>query len=252
MASGTMQKPTLALIHGWGIGAPVWHPVTEQLAQHFDLKLLDLPGYGATRTANHSSFAQSAASLVAELPENAIVCGWSLGAMLAIQMALLAPQKIARLALVGATPSFTQRDGWSQAQPPTLLDGFCRAVEQDAADTRQRFVALLNQGDSQARALTRSMTRSLTENPPPAIDALLTGLDWLRDVDLRAQVASITTPTLIIHGANDPLMPLAAAQALQMQITGAQLEVFADAAHAPFAHDPQRFSSLLIALLTAD
>ena len=248
MVSGIAQKPTLALIHGWGIGASVWQPVTQPLATHFEVRLLNLPGYAAPDASKPSSFVQTAEAFAADLPEKVIVCGWSLGAMLAMQMALLAPQRIARLILVSATPSFMQRADWSHAQPPALLDGFRRAVTQNANETRQRFVALLNQGDSEARALTRSMTRSLTANHSPDNDALLVGLDWLRDVDLRSQVAAITTPTLIIHGENDPLMPVTAAQILHAQLASSQLEVFASAAHAPFVHDPERF----IALLAAD
>jgi len=247
MFSGSEQKPTLALIHGWGIGASAWQTASDELSTHFNLRLLDLPGYGGARLADGASFEQTALSFISELPENAIVCGWSLGAMLAMQMALLAPGRIAHLVLVGATPSFTQRDDWSSAQPPALLDSFSTAAKQDASETRRRFVALLNQGDREARALTRSMTRALAADTAPEIDALLAGLAWLRDVDLRTQVASIATPTLIIHGAHDPLMPLAAAQTLHAQIAGSHLEIFPDAAHAPFAHDPQGFAALLTA-----
>ncbi|MFZ2854173.1 MAG: alpha/beta fold hydrolase [Rhodocyclaceae bacterium] len=179
------------------------------------------------------------------LPAGCVLCGWSLGGMLALQTAALAPQRVKGLILVGSTPSFTQRADWPHAQPSALLDTFSAAIGADAASALQRFVALLNQGDAQARQLGRAMIKQLLANGLPDTATLLTGLGWLHDVDLRAQIASIATPTLLIHGERDPLMPLAAAHWLEEQLPQARLEVFAGAAHAPFLADPERFTTLV-------
>lgn len=235
--------PDLALVHGWGLGRHAWEPAVEALAQRCRVHLIDLPGYGTT-PASSAGFAQTAQALVDELPAGVTLCGWSLGGMLALQAALLAPQKIARLILVGSTPSFMQRGGWFAAQPPALLDTFADAVASDAKTTLQRFIALLNQGDAQARPITRALTGKMLDSTLPDTATLTTGLGWLRDVDLRAQVATIATPTLLIHGERDPLMPLAAAQWLMDVLPNARLETFAAAAHAPFLADPARFATL--------
>ena len=270
--------PDLALIHGWGLGSAAWAPVVAALAQCCRVHLIDLPGYGmpadrmdkqpaqvhdeeahkqtlsghATRRTpfyaasdDTHSFTQTAEALVAKLPENCILCGWSLGGMLALQAALLTAQRVRGLILIGSTPSFTQRAGWADAQPPALLDTFSDAVSKNAAMTLQRFIALLNQGDAQARALGRAMVQQLLAARLPDTATLLAGLDWLRDVDLRAQTPSIATPTLLIHGERDPLMPLAAAQWLQDALPNARLDVFAATAHAPFLADPARFATLV-------
>lgn len=235
--------PDLALVHGWGLGRHAWEPVLEALAQRCRVHLIDLPGYGTT-PASSAGFAQTAQALVDELPAGVTLCGWSLGGMLALQAALLAPQKIARLILVGSTPSFMQREGWLTAQPPELLDTFAAAVASDAKTTLQRFIALLNQGDAQARPITRALAGRTLAGTLPDSATLTTGLGWLRDVDLRAQIATIATPTLLIHGERDPLMPLAAAQWLKDALPHARLETFAASAHAPFLADPARFAAL--------
>ena len=67
----------------------------------------------------------------------------------------------------------------------------------------------------------------------------------MHDVDLRAQIARITVPTLIIHGENDPLMPVAAAHWLGETLPNAQQVLIPGAAHAPFLGDPERFASLI-------
>ena len=192
-----------------------------------------------------ADFVHASQVLADALPENCTLCGWSLGSLLALQAASAAPQRIRKLILVGGTPSFTQRADWPHAQPPAMLDTFCEAIASDAAGTLKRFIALFNQGDTQARLIGRAMTRQLLASPLADTATLLAGLGWLRDVDLRQQIASITVPTLLIHGENDPLMPLAAAQWLNETLLNAQLEVFSGAAHAPFLNDPDRFATLI-------
>ena len=79
----------------------------------------------------------------------------------------------------------------------------------------------------------------------PATSTLLAGLDWLRDTDLRERVEALSCPLLLIHGERDPLMPLPASRWLADRLPQARLEVFADAAHAPFLNDPGRFAHLV-------
>lgn len=238
----------LALLHGWGIGKAVWQPVIAALGQRFRLHLVDLPGYGEfeqNALPVSAGIKPTARALVDLLPTGTALCGWSLGGLLALQAALLAPQHFSRLILVGATPCFARRAGWPCAQPSALLDAFSSAVATDAALALQRFITLLNQGDASARAITRRLA-GLAAAPPDAA-TLAQGLAWLREVDLRQplQAAALALPTLLIHGRRDTLMPLAAAQWLLEVLPNARLEIFDAAAHAPFLNDPGRFAELI-------
>lgn len=239
-----MKLPDLALIHGWGLGCTVWESTLPALAQRCRVHLVDLPGYG-TAAPDPAGFMQSAVQLTDSLPAGTTLCGWSLGGMLALQAALLKAQRIRGLVLVGSTPSFTQRDNWPDAQAPALLDAFVVAAAENPQATLQRFIALLNQGDTLARALGRRMIRQSLAGTPPDTATLVQGLSWLRDVDLREQVASISVPALLIHGEHDPLVPLTAAHWLHEQLPDSQLELFSDSAHAPFLNDPLRFAELV-------
>lgn len=272
----------LALIHGWGTGNVAWEPVLPLLAQRFRVHLIALPGYDAPESrmdkqstappiqtsheqtnlecmpcrspidgpsgdaaTSSKEFVATAQELAQTLPEKCILAGWSLGAMLALQIARLAPQRVERLILIGGTPSFTQRPDWPDAQASALLEAFCNAVSHDASATLQRFIALLNQGDTQARTIARALTRRVLAAPLTDTATLLAGLAWLRDLDLRQLVATIDTPALVIHGANDSLMPLPAARWLHATLPHSQLEIFNEAAHAPFLNDPERFARLI-------
>lgn len=236
--------PDLALLHGWGIGSYAWEAVLEPLAAQCRVHVIDLPGYGGTPAVQQApaGFSATAQALIDALPCGTTLCGWSMGAQLALQAAHIAPQHFAGLVLLGATPRFMRGDGWLAAQPREVLENFNSAVQQDASGTLQRFIALLNQGDAQARTIGRKLLAGLRNNPLADTTTLLTGLAWLRDTDLRALVPEIALPTLLIHGENDPLMPLAAAQWLADKLPDARLECLAGTAHAPFLADTARFA----------
>ena len=266
-ADAPERVPDLVLIHGWGLGRAAWDDVLPLLTARFRVHRASLPGYddsidaldvascrGGKEDDAEQTFDACAAALAQALPADCTVCGWSLGALFALRAAQLAPRHFARLIVCGATPCFTQRDDWPHAQAPAVLDGFAAALGQDGAATRQRFVALFNQGDRRARQITRAFAHALADEtaaPAPDVAALARGLDWLRRVDLRASLAAHAgpgsiPPCLVVHGARDPLMPLPAAHWLAQALPDARLEVFADAAHAPFASDAPRFAQLLI------
>ena len=261
--------PDLVLIHGWGIGRAAWDAPLPLLAGRFRVHRASLPGYDGSPDAPDlapgpggeegeegddamRTFDACAAALAQALPAGCIVCGWSLGALLALRAAQLAPQRFSRLIVCGASPCFTQRADWPHAQAPAVLDGFAAAVAEQASTARQRFVALINQGDRRARQIARAFTRALSDETAaaaPTVRALTHGLDWLRRVDLRASLAAgagALPPSLVVHGAHDPLMPLPAAHWLTQTLPDAHLDVFTDAAHAPFASDAPRFAQRLI------
>ncbi|MDR2788444.1 MAG: alpha/beta fold hydrolase [Candidatus Accumulibacter sp.] len=231
------------LIHGWGMDRRIWSPCLAALGNVAETRFVDLPGYG--EAPDHGlDFAGTARFLADSLPAGAILCGWSLGALLAMQAALLSPRRVGGLILVGGTPCFIRRNGWTTAQSPAMLKKFSADVSDDSRTALRRFAALFNQGDATARLTARAAVQGIL-SAPPASATLLAGLDWLRDADLRERVPEIGCPTLLIHGECDPLMPLAAARWLAEKLPRARLDVFAGAAHAPFLNDPERFARLV-------
>lgn len=217
------EGPDLALIHGWGLGSAVWEPLLPALSARARVHLIDLPGYGEAAD-DSGDFTATAQTLIDALPNPVVLCGWSLG---------------------GATASFTQRGDWRVAQAPAVVDSFSASARLQPEQTLQRFVALLSQGDNQARATSRELLASLDRGPGPRIAALDRGLEWLREIDLRPLLPAVTARCLLVHGEKDPLNPLAAARYLAETIANARLEVFGGAGHAPFLNDRERFVRLL-------
>lgn len=230
------MKP-LFILPGWALGRGPLRATAEALGG----TLVDLPGYGGTPA--ESDFDRAVAAIAERLPPGATLAGWSLGALVALAVAARAPAKVGRLLLVAGTAAFVRRDGWSDAMAPAVLDDFAAAVAaDDAAPTLRQFVAGFNRGDARARAVTAELLRSASPLPPGNV--LGHGLAWLRDIDLREEALRVAAPTLLIHGAADPLMPLAAGRALAGLIPGARLAALDDCAHAPFLSRPADFLAL--------
>ena len=234
----------LVLWHGWGMHPAAWDALAAQLASQHRItsQAQALPGYaGSAAPATYTMDALTDV-LLADVSEPITLCGWSLGAMLALHAAQRHPDKIARLILISATPSFVQRPNWPHGMTPKALAEFAATVETDPKTALKRFIALFNQGDVNSRSIGRALAQAVNIDDLPPAAILAAGLVLLRDTDLLPRIAQ---PTLLLHGAHDPLMPLAAAEWLAAALPQARLEVLQDAAHAPFLSDPARCAALI-------
>ncbi len=105
----TPDSLPIVLVHGLGVASSYFVPLAERLAPHFRVYAPDLPGHGHSATPPRPlDIAGLTRALldwmtVAGLPR-AILLGHSLGAQLAVEAALLAPDRVDRLVLIGLTP----------------------------------------------------------------------------------------------------------------------------------------------------
>ncbi|MGV8891866.1 MAG: alpha/beta fold hydrolase [Burkholderiaceae bacterium] len=249
-----MQHPyELVLWHGWGMHPAVWNGLAAQLTAQHDItpQKPALPGYAGTAAPVTTTLDTLVDTMLADIVQPVTLCGWSLGALLVLHAAQHQPDKVARLILIGATPSFVQRADWRHGMTPQALAEFAEAVDSDPKTALKRFIAHFNQNDANGRSISRTLNQALSADALPPAAILAAGLALLRDTDLRALLPGIVQPTLLLHGAHDPLMPLAAAEWLAATLPQARLEVLPDAAHASFLSDPTRCAALMTDFINA-
>lgn len=226
-------KPVLALVHGWGMNARVFDALAARLAADFEVRALDLPGHGGRDDAADNTLQGWADDLVRQLPDNAILLGWSLGGQVAMRAALDHPHKIARLVLLASTPKFVAGEGWEHGMAPADLQDFGAALLADPQATLLRFLSLQTRGMNGQKTLLQQLRQSLLAAPAASREALAGGLAILHDTDLRAELPLLMLPTLVLHGALDTLTPPAAGAWLAEALPATRHIGFPRAAHAP-------------------
>jgi pimeloyl-ACP methyl ester carboxylesterase len=223
------DKRALVLIHGVNDNAGTWFTVAPALAQRFRLILPDLPGHGESEPKNGAlPIPMLVDSLEKILPEEPFtLLGNSLGGWLAMHYTLRHPERVQTLIL-----------------------------ESSGGLSRPFAIPLQATSRENAAEILRAVHGPEFQPADWAIDALLERAQdspMLRIAEtessyLDARLGELQTPTHLIWGADDGILPLAYAEELQRGIPGAQLHVLEKAAHIPHLQQPQRFLECLTAI----
>ena len=164
------------------------------------------------------------------------VVGFSLGGMIAQQLALDHPDLVQRLILLGTAPrggeglTFTELSAEEQADPVAfLLGAFFTPSDASQAAGRQYI----------KRLESRTKDRDLPVSRNSAVAQLAAIRDWgaIPSTNRYASLKNITHQTLIVHGNKDVVVGPLNALILAEQLPNAQLIVYSDSSHgAQFQH----------------
>lgn len=244
------EGSAVLLIHGSGPGVTAWanwRLTMPELASRFRVIAPDMAGFGETeRPAGHRYGMQSwLAHLLGLLDaldiEKAHVVGNSFGGALALALAIHAPERVGKLVLMGsAGVSFPITEGldavWgyepSIENMRALLDifAFDRALVNDDL-AKLRYAASVRPGYHEAFSAMFPAPRQRW------VDALASSEHAIR---------AISHDTLIVHGRDDRVIPLASSLRLLELIERAQLHVFGQCGHWTQIEHAARFNRLVI------
>lgn len=237
------------LLHGLGSSSADWTPQLFVLESRYRVLLVDLPGHGAAPLApgrlSVDGMAQDLERVLKDAGVGAAhVIGVSLGACVALALALRAPERVLSLVLISA---------FARLRPAGLRGGLRLLVRLLllAAAPMPWVAGYVARGlfagpdRRQLRALAReSLARTPREAYVAAIRALLR-------FDVRRQLGRVRCPTLVVTGAADRTVSERAARRLASGIARARLLVIAHAGHAPHCEKPQLFNRMLLDFLDA-
>jgi pimeloyl-ACP methyl ester carboxylesterase len=250
--------PVLVFIHGILGSRRSWAQLMSLLVRDFTVIAPDLLGHGDSAKPRGDYSLGAHAGRLRDLldaleVERVTLVGHSLGGGVAMQFVWLFPHRCERLVLVASgglgryvspilrAPTLPGAE-WVLpliSQPwllrgGELLAGQLRRVGvRSGPDLQELWRGYVSLGDAEARRAFLATIRTVVDPGGQSVSAL----EWLP--------ALAQTPTLLVWGARDRMLPVAHGIAARQAIPGSRLEIFERAGHIPHLSDPPRFAVLL-------
>ena len=244
----------LMMIMGFTGQASSWSErFLEQLRPHFQIIRFSNRGTGLTDKPQTEysipMMADDVAGLLAEVGiEKAHVLGISMGGMIAQELVLNHPQVVQGLALGCTTP------GWSQGvQPSQEVLALLAPVPGVSPEEqfRKAWPAIVTpEFVEREREFLEEMLRSGLENPTP-VDTMGQQMAAIMRFDSYERLPQIQSPTLIIHGDKDVLVPTKNGHILQERIADSTLRIVPEVAHMFFWEKPAESAGVIVEFLSS-
>jgi len=230
---------SIVLVHGWAMHSGIWHDFAMQLAEHYQVTCIDLPGHGHSDNLDKFTLEQVADALVAAVPDKqSCWLGWSLGSTVVMDIARRYPERINGLVLMTGNPHFTCTEQWP-GMKVELLEAFAEQLTLDAPKTLLQFLSLQVAQLPDYKVLLKNLKAAIMACPTPKLDTLQGGLEILKQADLRTALAEVEVPILVLLGMRDTLVPVTVGEAMQALVPAIQVLVIDKAGHVPFLSHPQ-------------
>lgn len=238
--------PTVLFIHGFPLNSSLWEPQMEDLNDTARLLAPDLRGYGLSPAGegpySMEMLAKDCLGLLDMLGVQPpiVLCGHSMGGYIAFEFLRQFPELVAGLVLVATraaadTPETRKnRDRMAKAVqergPGALTDGvLSKLLAPDNYENNDKLVAFVREMiDSASVNGIAGALAAMKERP-----------------DSTPLLPEIAVPTLVIHGAEDEIVPLAEAEAMCEAIPDAELVTVPNAGHLPNLEGALQFNETL-------
>ncbi len=243
------QGIPLVFIHGWGLNSGIWQPLVDLLSTDFQVITVDLPGFGQNVKQSINPYTVDNIcqhiSLVIEQP--AVYIGWSLGGLVATEMALNYADKVLALITVASSPCFIEKneqDKWPGIKPE-VLSLFHQQLAQDTQKTIDGFLKIQAMGSPHIRQDLKQIKQLIMQHPLPSQVTLEESLLLLSSSDYRQQLCLLTLPFLRLYGRLDSLVPKTAIAKISQLAKQSDEFIFPQASHAPFISHLDDFYQVL-------
>jgi pimeloyl-ACP methyl ester carboxylesterase len=214
-AQGSAVTAPLVMLPGTLCDGRVFAPVLDRLDRRGHV--LPLAGADTARDV--------AGLILAAAPDRMSLCGFSLGAIVALEIIAQAPQRVERLALIGCNPG---------------------VLAKDAADARMAMTQDEFLGAEAGPHL--ELLSDMAHSTSPEIFAQQTSITLSR-ADSRGRLRQIDVPTLVLCGKADRVCPPEMSRTIARAIPGSRLAVIAGAGHYVTLERPEAVADELMGWL---
>jgi pimeloyl-ACP methyl ester carboxylesterase len=242
----------IILIHGWPLSDEMYeYQYNDLINSGFRAIGITLRGFGKSDKPygeyNYDVHVSDIKKILDKLDiKNGVLGGFSMGGAIAIRYASRDNGiHISKLALFGAAaPIWTQRDDFKFNLPKSAVDDLIALNYKDRPMLLSNFAKIFSATET---SLNEGIGVWLTGiNLSASSYATAQCLIALRDTDLRADLAKITIPTLIMHGKKDKICSFDLAEQMKAILLNSHLVVFENSGHSLFLEETQKFNNELI------
>ncbi len=248
------EGETLLFVHGLGGCWRNWLENLPHFSRSHRVIAIDLPGFGHSPMPTWPIEMPAYGRLIHDFCEKlgidrvAALVGHSMGGLVATEAALEQPSRFERLVLAAAAGlSFADQQRGRNEAALKLFEGIVRPLARPCgtwlARPRGRQLAF----GALIRSPNRIRPEMLWETIEPSLRApgFAPAIRAIRGHDSRDRLAGIGTPTLVVWGQNDQIVPVGDAFRYHRQIPGSQMEIFERTGHMLQLERPARFNALL-------
>ena len=238
-------RPTIVFVNSLGTDFRVWRDVIVKLVGEVGIVLYDMRGHGLTDAGEGDCTIGALAGDLAGLldglgAEDAVICGLSIGGMVAQALVRERPDLVRALILLDTAARIGDGDLWNE-RIAAVEEGGIEALL-DATMERWFTPAFHRERPAELAGYRNMVARQSQAGYLAACRAL-------RDADLRPDTADIKVPTICIVGQEDGSTPPALVLELARSIPDARYEVIEGAGHIPCVERPDWLVEIVRAFL---
>ncbi len=232
----------ILLLNGGMMTHPAWTPVVNELGDAYRVLGCDFRGQLQSPGEGHHRLSDNVEDLVVLLDalelDRVHLLGTSFGGEVALLLAALQPRRVRTLAAVTAadrTPDGMRENARQlQVLAHRVIDGADPGIFHQAL-LKDIYSPAFREAQAENLAARLKQSRALPESWYRGLFGIL---EAVKDFDLSPWLGRIECPTLVVHAAQDAVMPEERVRALAEAIAGAELRIHPTSGHVLVAEDP--------------
>ena len=245
LIGGPTDKPVVVFVNSLGTDFRIWRDVVVRLAGDFPIITYDKRGHGLSDVGQAPYSIDDHVSDLSGLLDTlsvtgAVICGLSVGGMIALGLADRRPDLVRGLVLCDTAHKIGTAETWNARIAAVEENGLDSIV--DAVMERWFTPAFRRPENTAYHGYVNMLVRQ------PAVGYAAT-CAALREADLTAAARRIAMPALCLVGDQDGSTPPDLVLSMSRLIAGARYEIIADAGHIPCVEQPETLTVLIRAFL---
>jgi sigma-B regulation protein RsbQ len=253
---GRPDGPPMLFVHGFGCDSNMWRFVWPAFADSHRVILMDHVGHGGSdrtafdrrRYATLEGYAEDVLDVCRELDLTDLTfVGHSVSAMIGALASIRAPERFARLVMVGPSPRYIDEDGYVGGFSAADIDGLLESLDSNYLGWSSAMAPVIMANPDRPE-LGAELDNSFCATDPEIAKhfARVTFLS-----DNRADLAAVRVPALVLQCTDDVIAPQAVGAYVHGQLADSELVLLQATGHCPNLSAPEETTDAIRAFLAS-